>query len=50
MTMLQYHNVNFLPSVYDGDVTYKLPPVPANARSLKAMNMLGMDKKYNGHY
>ena len=41
--------VDFLPSIYNGDIIFELPPVAAGATSLKAKSLQGMDKKYDGH-
>ena len=41
--------VDFLPSIYNGDVIFELPPLSSGASSSKARNLQGMDKKYDGH-
>ena len=41
--------VDFLPSIYNGDIIFELPPVAARATSSKAKSLQGMDKKYDGH-
>ena len=41
--------VDFLPSIYNGDIIFELPPLAARATSSKAKSLQGMDKKYDGH-
>ena len=41
--------IDFLPSIYNGDIIFKLPPLAAGATSSKAKSLQGMDKKYDGH-
>ena len=41
--------VDFLPSIYDNDIIFELPPLAVGASYSKAKNLQGMDKKYNGH-
>ena len=47
--LVPHETVDFLPSIYDGDIIFKLPPLAAGASSSKAKNFQGMDKKYDGH-
>ena len=44
-----HRTVDFLPSIYNGDVIFELPPLAGGASSSKARNLQGMDKKYDGH-
>ena len=41
--------VDFLPSIYNGDIIFELPPIVVGATSSKAKSLQGMDKKYDGH-
>ena len=44
-----HRTVDFLPSIYNGDIIFKLPPLAAGTNSSKAKNLQGMDKNYDGH-
>ena len=44
-----HRTVDFLPSIYDGDIIFELPPFAIGASSSKAKNLQGMDKKYDGY-
>jgi hypothetical protein len=42
---VEYHKVKFLPTKFDGNVVFELPPCRGSANS----SMEGMDKRYDGH-
>ena len=42
-------HAKFLPSRFDGDVMFVLPPVSNSILHTKARSMDGMDKCYDGH-
>ena len=46
---IEYHKVQFLPSQFDGDVVFELPPICGRVHSSGARSMEGMDKRYDGH-
>ena len=45
---IAYHKVQYLPSMYNGDVIFELPPNRVSASSSKN-GMDGMDKRFDGH-
>ena len=47
--LVPHRTVDFLPFIYDSDIIFNLPPLIARTSSSNAMNLQGMDKKYNGH-
>jgi hypothetical protein len=46
---LQIMKVDFLPSHFDGNQMFVLPPVGVSSYHMNAKSMDGMDKRYNGH-
>jgi hypothetical protein len=45
---ITYHKVQYLPTSYNGDVIFELPPSQVSASTSKNV-MDGMDKRLNGH-
>jgi hypothetical protein len=46
---VRHEKVEFLPSVFDGDVIFEFPPLGADAPHSHARLMFGMDKRFDGH-
>lgn len=46
---LQRDRVPFLPTEFNGDVLFELPPIPDRGTAASAKSMAGMDKKYDAH-
>ena len=49
LTTMKHETVPFLPSVFDGDVIFELPPCGPSSSASGARNLEGMDKRYDGH-
>jgi hypothetical protein len=46
---VRHEKVDFLPSVFDGDIIFEFPPLGADAPHSHARLMFGMDKRFDGH-
>ena len=46
---IRHERVTYLPSTFNGDVMFELPPAEASASRSQAKAMQGMDKRYDGH-
>jgi hypothetical protein len=46
---VRHEKVEFLPSVFDGDVIFEFPPLGPHAPHSHARLMFGMDKRFDGH-
>ena len=46
---IKHEKVEFLPSVFDGNVIFEFPPLGADASHFHARLMFGMDKRFDGH-
>ena len=49
LSTMKHEMVPFLPSVFDGDVIFELPPCGPSSSASGAKNLEGMDKRYDGH-
>jgi hypothetical protein len=48
-SIIRHDKVEYLPSLFDGDVIFELPPVGHTAARSHAKSMQGTDKRYDGH-
>ena len=46
---IQHLKVDYLPSVFNGDVVFEFPSIHSLSASSQAGLMVGMDKRHNGH-
>jgi hypothetical protein len=46
---IRLEKVEVLPSTFDGDVVFELPPIGASSSHSQARLLRGMDKRYDGH-
>jgi hypothetical protein len=46
---VRHEKVEFLPSIFDGDVIFEFPPLGPDAPHSHVRLMFGMDKRFNGH-
>ena len=46
---IEHVEVKYLPTPYDGDKIFELPPLPENIPTTFSGDMDGMEKQYDGH-
>ena len=46
---VRHEKVEFLPSVFDGDIIFEFPPIGRESSHSHARFMFGMDKRFDGH-
>lgn len=46
---IKLQQVEFLPPQYDGDVIFEFPPTGFQGKQTAAKQLIGMDKRYDGH-